>query len=116
MTMEISATALHAFSTRQQATAHNIANVNTDGFDPQRVDLEERQNGGVEAQLHQPSEPFPAEAAMFPHQQDMEPQPSATDLAQEMVDMITTENAYTANAKMLSSQASMHGKFINEIA
>jgi flagellar hook protein FlgE len=33
----ISVSALNAFSTGMQAVAHNIANINTEGFQPQAV-------------------------------------------------------------------------------
>ena len=110
MSMEISASALNAFQTRQQVTANNIANANTPGFTPDRVDMRENQDGGVQATARQTTQP-PAPAAAQPR----EPAPSTTDLSREMVDMMATEKAYDANATMLASQAAMQGKLINDM-
>lgn len=45
----ITGSALQAFGTSQQVTAHNVANVNTDGFKASRVALQENGGGGVTA-------------------------------------------------------------------
>jgi flagellar basal-body rod protein FlgC len=111
MSMDISASALNAFQTRQNVTANNIANMNTPGFSPDRVDMQEDANGGVRASVRQTSQPEP-DAGSNPA---MEAQTSGTDLTQEMVDMIATENAYDANAVTLAGQASLQGRLINEM-
>ncbi len=109
MSVEIAARALNAFAARQQVTAHNIANSSTQGFVPQRVDLEEDQTGGVQARLHEASQvPKPSSPLQ-------DPPPSSTDLTQEMITMMATERAYDANAVMLSSQATLQGRLINEL-
>lgn len=43
----ISGSALQAFSTGQQVTAHNLANLNTDNFKASNATFQENVNGGV---------------------------------------------------------------------
>ncbi|WP_462324006.1 flagellar basal body rod protein FlgB [Desulfoplanes sp.] len=110
MSMEISANAMDALQTRQQVTANNIANANTPGFAPGRVDMqEEGDRQGVRATPVQSGDTPDTTTART------ETQPSRTDQAKEMVDMVATENAYGANATMLSAQAATQGKLINEM-
>jgi flagellar basal-body rod protein FlgC len=109
MSMEIAASALNAFQTRQNVTANNIANANTPGFSPDRVEMQENAAGGVRASVQKNSRPGEG------NDPAMEARPSSTDLTREMVDMIATENAYDANAVTLAGQASLQGRLINEM-
>jgi flagellar hook protein FlgE len=45
----IANSALQAFSTSQQITSNNIANLNSDGFTASRAAFQENRNGGVTA-------------------------------------------------------------------
>lgn len=107
MSLDIAASALNALATRQQVTANNIANVNTPGFTPGRVDMQELSGRGVEATVRQDVGSTPSSSG--------ETSPSATDLSRELVHMMATQRAYDANATMLSSQAHLQGKMINEM-
>ncbi|GAU07955.1 flagellar basal body rod protein FlgB [Desulfoplanes formicivorans] len=112
MSLEISASALHAFQTRQQVTSNNIANVNTPGFTHDRVDMQETSTRGVRATIRQDDNQPPLQPSSLP---DKETAPSTTDLTREMVEMTATQTAYDANATTLSSQAFLQGKLINEM-
>lgn len=46
---DMASSALRAFSTSQQATAHNVANLNTDQFKASGVTFQENSSGGVNA-------------------------------------------------------------------
>ena len=45
----VAGSALQAFSTSQQVTAHNVANINTDEFKASRTTFQENGGGGVSA-------------------------------------------------------------------
>ena len=46
---DIAGSALQAFTTSQQTTAHNVANLNTDNFTASRATFQENGSGGVSA-------------------------------------------------------------------
>lgn len=101
--------ALTAMSTRQEVTANNIANVNTDGFKSSSVALETGPGGqGVRVSAIQESSAPGAVVNGI--------ETSNTDLAGEMVDMITTGHAFSANAVAIRASEEMTGHLLNMIA
>jgi len=127
--MDISAShsALQAYGLRQQAAAHNVANMNTDGFSPSRVDLEEIQdNGGVRGRVVS-SNQVGAEtgpAATQPAGDQEQPaegfesgrEPSRTDVVNEFTTMMENETAYSANAAVIRTNQQMTGEVLNLLA
>ena len=114
--------ALHAFGIRQSVTAHNVANMNTSGFDSQRANLEEVPNNqGVRVQNIEEQNPDVREQmgknANGPDlQQNFSSsriERSDTDLSREMVKMIENESAYKANATTVSVNQQMTGALLN---
>lgn len=116
-----SLSALRAFSIKSQVTANNVANVSTDEFKKSRVDLMEGRAGGVEVSISKPgssekgnvtfkSQPSPSSGT-----DSVEKEPSNTDIAEEMVTMITTEKFYSANTKMVQSRDDMLGTVIDMV-
>ena len=91
---------------RLDVAAHNIANLNTDGFAPSRVVSSEAPGGGVRSTVQQ----LPAPAPGTP---GGPPAPSATDLPTELVGMMTAELAYVANALVLRTQSEMTGTLLD---
>ena len=79
----ISAQALGVFGTALDVTAHNIANVSTEGYRSYSTNLADGQNGrGVQvADIARAKDP-------------------GVDVATEMVGLIQTSDAYSANATM----------------
>jgi flagellar basal body rod protein FlgG len=75
---------------RLRVAAHNVANVNTEGFRPLDVVTEEAAHGGVRAVV------VAAAPAL-----GGEPPLAGVDLGQETVDVIAARAAYAANARML---------------
>ncbi len=88
--------ALSALGTVQQVSANNVANVNTDGFAAGSVTLESGPGGqGVRVG-------------------DIR-EGGATDLTTEMVTMMRTENAFSANTTAIRATEEMTGHLLNMI-
>lgn len=86
-----SVSGLQAARTVLDVSAYNIANVSTDGFRPQRVELRAVEpRGGVAATVTQAAEGPTA------------PGLSGTDVPAEMVNTIIAKHTYAANAQMLN--------------
>jgi flagellar basal body rod protein FlgG len=105
--MEISSAAslsgIQTVIKRQEATAANIANVNTPGFERYSVNQTEMLPGGVRvASVNRTLNP--------------EPDRSNTDLAQEMTDMLRNKNELAANVKVARVQNEMTGALLDIIA
>jgi len=108
--------AFQSFGLRQQVSAHNVANVNTRGFEPGRVVLEEApEQQGVrprnvekvrEQALEHAREMQEDEAARV---QEQALKPSNTDLISELVVMQQNEAAYAASAAATRTQSDMLG-------
>ena len=135
----ISVSALDAFSTGMQATAHNIANINTEGFQPQAVyysslppymgvQVGDITGPGPELLPIRPPEPerltAPApeqQLGVLPPPPDhltsfMPPEwlnPSQTSLEKEMVNMIMVQRAYEANTVPIRVWDDMTGTLVN---
>jgi flagellar basal-body rod protein FlgC len=83
----IAATALNAFSTRQEVTANNIANVQTPDFKASSVRNETLQPGGVAAKAQQGKDPV--------------------DLSKEAVDLLANSTLYKANVATIRTADEM---------
>ncbi len=127
MSIETNLSALGALGTRMAVTANNIANMNTNEFRASRAHLETGpQDQGVRvADIRESTAPGP----MVPSLERVEDpdtgrvsteyqyvEGSNTDLAREMVDMISTQHAYDANAAVIRTESEMHGTVLNLIA
>ena len=99
--LDAAATALEAYGKKVQATAHNVANLNTEGFKKSRVILHEARPGGVAASLQRidtPGAPLPSleNSAMS--------ESSNVDLGEEMVNLLTSKHAFQANLKTIKAE------------
>jgi flagellar hook protein FlgE len=89
--------------TRQDVTANNIANVQTQGYSQLNAQQTSVQPMGVRiSAITQTPNPNPGE--------------SGTDLAQQMTNMIVDKNTLAANAKVFKVQNQMIGDVIDLIA
>ena len=119
-----SLTALGAFGTGLQSTAHNLANVLTSGFKAGRVTYADlpRQSGA----LAQGPEKLAVAGPLVPYGPGLPPlagqnpglpagfvEGSTTDVAVEMVNLIITSRVYQANAKVVSTVDYLLGTVIN---
>ena len=135
----ISVSALDAFATGMQATAHNIANINTEGFQPQTVYYSSLppymgvQVGNITGPDHETiplSSPEPEVlTAPVPEQllgvlppapdhltSPLPPEwmnPSQTSLEREMANMIMVQRAYEANTVPIRTWDEMTGTLLN---
>lgn len=106
---------LQVASGKMQATAGNIANANTDGYQSQRVDAVQTEtsaaaraasvNGPNRAETAAPVKPVASEAA-----------PSDVDLTNEMVNMVENQNFYQANLRALRAADEMVGTLLDTVA
>ena len=101
--------ALDAFSTVQAVSANNIANVNTDEFRASSVALESGPGGqGVEvAAIQESTTPGSFVGGV---------ETSNVDLGREMVDMIRTGHAFSANTAFIRASEEMTGHLLNMVA
>lgn len=120
------ASAMNALGQGMNATAHNIANVNTAGFDPLQVSYETGPRGqgvrvsAVESAVYPVSDQAAINANPAPEAVDMvavlPPEAlnsSNTELSREFSNMIATQRAYEANAVSVQTWDSMLGTLID---
>ena len=117
-----SLSALRAFGVKTQVTANNVANVNTDGFEKSRADMVEGRPEGVDVTISKPGSPekggfnasAPEESASG--ESGGQKEPSNVEVAEEMVNMVTTQTSYSANTKMVQSNDDMLGTVIDMVS
>ncbi|NLY42271.1 MAG: hypothetical protein GX055_11725 [Desulfovibrionales bacterium] len=109
--------ALDAFATSMQVTANNLANINTNGFHAQRVDLESGPGDrGVRVQdIVEITKEGPLVSQLDERGEEITVEASDVDVATEMTQMIQDERAFEANAVTLASYERMIGQFIDEM-
>jgi len=98
----ISLSGLQAQSLRLHSSAHNVANLLTDDFKSQRIELAERQQGGVTGYVSRIDAPGPLRFDTVTGEAGGEH--SNTDLVQEVVTQITAQRAYEANLAAIQSE------------
>ncbi|MFT4302084.1 MAG: flagellar basal body rod C-terminal domain-containing protein [Desulfovibrio sp.] len=123
--MQLGASAMNTHSWGMAVTAHNVANVSTAGFEPQRAVYATGPAGqGVhlDAVLQGNGAPnaggtsFSAAQAVYDVTSGLPLEatnPSGTDLSREMVSMITNQHAYKANAAVVRTGDDMLGTLLD---
>lgn len=107
---QISASGLRDANLRMAVTANNVANGNTDGFIPDRVDSVTISSGGVGSVIVAGEEPS---TQNMPSDYQM---PSQTDYATEGVNLILAKKSFEASAKAFEIQSDVSKTLIDEIA
>ena len=112
--VQASISALGAFGIGMQATANNIANVNTAGFKSSRVDYEtgpagQGVNVGAVNRDSSPGSPVPA----LPGQAEQYREGSNVSLEREFTNMIALENGYSANAVAIRTTSETLGAVLD---
>ena len=97
-------------SRRIDATAHNIANVQTPGFEPLRTDSE----GNVRPAETVPGETVPQQESFEPFKNSGLPVPSEVDLTVEMTNLMINQRAFEANAAALKMQDETLGDLFDQ--
>lgn len=127
MRIDTNVSALNALSTQMAVSANNVANVNTNGFQASRADLETGHGDqGVQvAAIQKDTSPGPAvpslERTQNPDTGQVQTswqyvEGSNTDLAREFVNMTAAQNAYEANAVAIRTQDEMAGAVLDILA
>jgi flagellar basal body rod protein FlgG len=107
-TSAIAASGLRAANTRIEVSAHNVANANTDGFDPQRVDQARLANGGTRASISQPDLSNPL------YMRDGQlTEASGTDFTSETIEQMRATQAFKASIAVLRSSDQMLGSLFD---
>jgi len=101
--------ALSAMGVAQQVSANNIANVSTDGFKASSVAFESgpKDQGVRVAAINESTNAGPMINGV---------EGSNTDIGTEMVGMITTRHAFSANVATIRASEEMTGHLLNMIA
>ncbi|MBN1982556.1 MAG: hypothetical protein JW795_13565 [Chitinivibrionales bacterium] len=94
LSISSSLNALTTSSIRQEVTAHNVANVNTAGYE--RIDVYQTENSSGEPEI-----------SALNRTPNPDPELSNTDLAQEATDQIENLNAVKAYAKTVKTEDEM---------
>ncbi len=105
---------LFAFRTKIDVTAHNVANLDTDGFKKSRAVMEETPPGGVQARVQTVNTPGPrvldpsSPGARFVEK-------SNVDIGEAMVDLITARRSYEANLETLKTENELLGSLLDTL-
>lgn len=102
---------LSVHATKVATTAHNVANVNTDGFKKDRVTIHSNESGLPEANITEVDTPGP-----IIHGPEGEVEKSNVDLTEEMVNLMIGKTGYMANLKVLESEEEIFDSILNIIA
>lgn len=105
---------LNALQKRVNVTAHNTANVLTEGYKKSRVVMEEAHAQGVNARVETVNTPGPRIERDTPEGKRMVEQ-SNVDLEDEIVTSMTTTRAYQANLRVIQAEDRRLGKFLDMI-
>ena len=93
-TSAIAFSGLQAAQTRLQASAHNVANSQTEGFRPLQVDQSTQSGGGVSTQVERSSQP-------------------SAGLEGDVVAQLQAKNAFLANLNVFKTNDAMLGTLLN---
>lgn len=104
--------ALNAFRKKMDVTANNIANVNTDNFKKNRVNIQEGSSGGAQTNIQQINTPgYPKQV----YQDDalVEVESPNVDLAEELPELVVTKAGFSANLETVSTQNQVLGSLLD---
>jgi len=111
---EPSKSGLQAEQRRLDASAHNVANVGTDGFRRQVATAQERPSGGVEARVDSVEVSEEAQRALAEAKAEGLPQPeNDVNVAEETVNQVAAKAGFQANAKALRAQDKTIGALLD---
>jgi flagellar basal-body rod protein FlgC len=94
---------------RLAVSANNVANVNTDGFEAQRVEPETVRDGGVTSRIAPTGDPAPVVVNESGELETL----SNTDLIQERVNQIEAQHAFAANVAVLQTADEMEASLLD---
>ena len=103
---------LSGFSKKIEVTAHNVANVNTDGYRRSDVDVVEVETGGVLPVIEKDNAEGPTvlkDIGQGPEQVQL----SNVDLGREVIDLIIGQRGFEANLRTLTTADAMLGSILD---
>jgi flagellar basal-body rod protein FlgC len=107
-----SITALQAHVKKLGVTAHNIANVNSEGYKKYRATMEEDPFGGVRVNIgrvNSPGHPY----EVVENGQSVVKETSNVDLAEEIPNLMIAQRGYEANLKTIQTQEKVLGSLLD---
>lgn len=107
-----SITALQAHVKKLGVTAHNIANVNSEGYKKYRATMDEDALGGVRVDLsrvNSPGNPY----EVYENGQSVVKETSNVDLAEEIPNLMIAQRGYEANLKTIQTQEEVLGSLLD---
>lgn len=107
-----SLSAIYASVELMNVSAHNTANINTDGYERVNATLNEGKNGGVVVTIGSSEQTGPA----YQVQATAEPAPSNVNYADEAVNQIIAERMLQANLEVIRTLDEMEGSVIDLLA
>lgn len=106
--------ALQAHVKKLGVTAHNIANLNSEGYKKYRATMEEDALGGVQLDIRRVETPgFPYE--IMEDGQPVGKETSNVDLTQEIPNLMIAQRGYEANIKSIQAQDEILGSLLDII-
>lgn len=103
---------LTAFSTQIDVTAHNVANVNTNGFKKSRTEFVAVETGGVRSVIQKNETAGPTvlnDTGYGPAQLEL----SNVDLGEEAVNQIIGQRGFEANLNVLNTADELLGSLLD---
>ena len=100
--------ALHILS----VSAHNVANMNTDGFKKQRASLSEGNHGRVTVNITEGAEPGP----LYQHVNGAIVEASNVDISEEILRQISAKHLFSANAFALKTSVETQNNLLDLLA
>jgi len=102
---------LSVHAKKVETIAHNVANVNTDGFKKDRVTILSNESGFPEAHISKIK--TPGYTIQSP---EGEIESSNVDLAEEIINMTVGKNGYKANLKVLEGEKEVFDSVLDILA
>jgi len=107
-----SISALQAHVKKLGVNAHNIANVNSEGFKKYQATMEEDFPGGVRvniSRVNSPGHPY----EVIENGQPVEKETSNVDLTEEIPNLMIAQRGYEANIKVIQTQDKVIGSLLD---
>jgi len=114
--LNASLNAIQSHFTRLQASANNIANLNTDGYKGERVTIGEGPDGTPAATVSIDTNPGPSRMELNQKGELVEVEMSNVDLGTEYVKTMESTQAIKANLKAVQTADELLGEIINTLA
>ncbi|MCD6429675.1 MAG: hypothetical protein J7L57_00440 [Deltaproteobacteria bacterium] len=114
--LDASLNAIQSHFTRLQASANNIANLNTDGYKGQRVTINEGPTGTTTTTSSTDKNPGPSRMELNQEGDLVEVEMSNVDLATGYVKTMESTQAIKANLKAIQTADELLGEIIDTLA